>query len=45
MRSVCAAAPSDGQRQALAALAGIRRDLFPRAAPYQPSPVLEKEIR
>jgi uncharacterized membrane protein YccC len=45
MRSVCAAAPSDGQREALAALAGIRRDLFPRAAPYQPSPVLEKEIR
>jgi uncharacterized membrane protein YccC len=45
LRSVCAAAPSESQREAIAALAGIRRDLFPLAAPYQPSPVIEKEIR
>jgi uncharacterized membrane protein YccC len=45
LRSVCAAAPSKEQRDAVAALAGIRRDLFPQAAPYQPSPVIEKEIR
>ena len=45
LRSVSAAQASTSQRDALAALAGIRRDLFPQAAPYQPSPVLEKEIR
>jgi uncharacterized membrane protein YccC len=45
LRSVCAAAPSQGQVDAVAALSGIRRDLFPHAAPYQPSPVIEKEIR
>jgi uncharacterized membrane protein YccC len=45
LRSVCAAAPSESQRDAISALAGIRRDLFPHAAPYQPSPVIEKEIR
>lgn len=45
LRSVCAAAPSKGQLEAVAALAGIRRDLFPQAAPYQPSPLIEKEIR
>lgn len=45
LRSVCAAPPSKGQRDAATALAGIRRDLFPQAAPYQPSPVIEKEIR
>ena len=45
LRSVSAAQPSLAQRDALAALAGIRRDLFPQALPYQPSPVLEKEIR
>ena len=38
-------ASSTAQRDALAALAGIRRDMFPEAPPYQPSPVLEKEIR
>jgi uncharacterized membrane protein YccC len=45
LRSVSAAQGSTARRDALAALAGIRRDLFPQALPYQPSPVLEKEIR
>lgn len=45
LRSVGAAQASDARRDALAALAGIRRDLFPQALPYQPSPVPEKEIR
>jgi uncharacterized membrane protein YccC len=45
LRSVSAAASSDARRDALAALAGIRRDLFPQAAPYEPSPLLDKEIR
>jgi uncharacterized membrane protein YccC len=45
LRSVCAAAPSAARQDAAAALTGIRRDLFPAAAPYQPSPILEKEIR
>jgi len=45
LRSVSAAQTSTAQRDALAALAGIRRDMFPEAPPYQPSPVLEKEIR
>jgi hypothetical protein len=36
--------PTAAQRNAIAALAGIRRDLFPDAAAYAPSPVLEKEI-
>lgn len=45
LRSVSAAATSDARRAALAALAGIRRDLFPQALPYEPSPLLDKEIR
>jgi uncharacterized membrane protein YccC len=45
LRSVSAAEPSPAQREALAALAGTRRDLFPDAAAYQPSPILETEIR
>jgi uncharacterized membrane protein YccC len=45
LRSVSAAAPSGAQRDALTALAGIRRDMFPEAPPYQPSPIAEKEIR
>jgi uncharacterized membrane protein YccC len=46
LRAVCgAAAPSPGRAEAIASLAGIRRDLFPGAPPYQPSPILEKEIR
>jgi uncharacterized membrane protein YccC len=45
LRSVCACASSDSQRRAVAALTGIRRDLFPQAASYESSPVIEKEIR
>jgi uncharacterized membrane protein YccC len=45
LRSVCAAPASNSRRDAVAALAGIRRDLFPHAVAYQPSPVLEKDIR
>jgi uncharacterized membrane protein YccC len=45
LRSVCACAESNSQRKGVAALTGIRRDLFPQAAPYEPSPVIEKEIR
>lgn len=47
MRSVSAAEPGPAQLDAVAALAGIRRDLFPSAPGYEPSPVLdlEKEIR
>ncbi len=45
LRSVCEEVVSAAQRQAVAALAGIRRDLFPRAAAYAPSPVIEKEIQ
>jgi len=45
LRSVSAAQASRARHDALAALAGIRRDLFPQAAPYLPSPILEKEIR
>jgi uncharacterized membrane protein YccC len=45
LRSVSAAASSAARRAALAALAGIRRDLFPQAPPYEPSPLLDKEIR
>jgi hypothetical protein len=45
LRAVCDDVPSMSQRQAVAALAGIRRDLFPEAAAYAPSPELEKEIQ
>jgi uncharacterized membrane protein YccC len=44
LRAVCDDVPTAAQRNAVAALAGIRRDLFPDAAAYAPSPVLEKEI-
>jgi len=37
LRGVCAAEALPGQRDAVAALVGIRRDLFPAAAAYQPS--------
>lgn len=36
LRAVCAAAPGRAMRDAAVALAGIRRGLFPDAAPYQP---------
>jgi uncharacterized membrane protein YccC len=45
LRSVCAAETAPVQSDAVAALAGIRRDLFPKAPPYQSSPLIEKEIR
>jgi uncharacterized membrane protein YccC len=38
LRGICAADGFEGQRQAAAALVGIRRDLFPEAPPYQPVP-------
>jgi hypothetical protein len=45
LRSVAAAPPSKARTDALVALAGLRRDLFPNAPPYQPSPLPEEEIR
>jgi uncharacterized membrane protein YccC len=45
LRSVSATVRCGAQNDALAALAGIRRDLFPAAPPYQPSPIPEQEIR
>jgi uncharacterized membrane protein YccC len=39
LRALCDGAADDAGREALAALTGMRRDLFPGAAPYQPSPV------
>jgi hypothetical protein len=45
LRSVSAAEVSAARGDALASLAGIRRDLFPSAASYEPSPLLDKEIR
>jgi len=43
LRDVCAAAPGAVQRDAAAALAGIRRGLFPDAAPYRAT--LQEDIR
>jgi uncharacterized membrane protein YccC len=37
LRAICEGAQDAFQREALAALTGIRRDLFPQAAPYQPA--------
>jgi len=47
LRAVCVASRDDIQREALAALTGIRRDLFPQAAAYQPSRTtdIHEEIR
>jgi uncharacterized membrane protein YccC len=45
LRSVAAAPPSKARTDALVALAGLRRDLFPNAPPYQPSPNVAPEIR
>ena len=39
LRASCAGTRDSAQNEALAALTGMRRDLFPQAAPYQ------KEIR
>jgi uncharacterized membrane protein YccC len=44
LRAVCDEPSSAGQANAVAALAGMRRDLFASAPAYLPSPVLEKEI-
>ena len=43
LRDVCGAAPGAARRDAAVALAGIRRGLFPDAAPYQAH--LQEEIR
>ena len=37
LRSICEGTHDAAQREALAALTGMRRDLFPWAAPYQPA--------
>jgi ABC-type arginine transport system permease subunit len=37
LRAVCAGQRDAAQREALAALTGMRRDLFPKAAAYAPS--------
>jgi uncharacterized membrane protein YccC len=37
LRATCEGMRDAAQREALAALTGIRRDLFPQAAPYQPA--------
>jgi uncharacterized membrane protein YccC len=37
LRALCAGQRDAAQREALAALTGMRRDLFPKAAPYAPS--------
>ncbi len=47
LRAVCAGTPDAPQHEALAALTGMRRDLFPQAPAYRPSasPLLDKEPR
>ncbi len=47
LRALCDGARDAAQREALAALTGIRRDLFPQAPPYQPSRTtdIHEEIR
>jgi hypothetical protein len=45
LRAVCAVPASSEQRDAVVALAGIRRDLFPHAPPYRAERHAEKEIR
>jgi uncharacterized membrane protein YccC len=45
LRALCAGPADAAQREALAALTGIRRDLFPRAQPYQASTPFDKESR
>ena len=37
LRAICAGERDAAQREALAALTGMRRDLFPKAAAYEPS--------
>jgi uncharacterized membrane protein YccC len=38
LRDVCGAQPGEAQRDAIAALTGIRRGLFPKAPPYASAP-------
>jgi uncharacterized membrane protein YccC len=45
LRALCAGPADAAQREALAALTGMRRDLFPRALPYQPTTLFDKETR
>ncbi len=46
LRAICHGARDDAQREALAALTGMRRDLFPRAPGWLPSTSLvSREIR
>jgi hypothetical protein len=45
LRAVCGAGPSSAQREAVAALAGIRRGLFPDAAPWHPATCSNEERR
>ncbi len=45
LRAVSAEGNAPAPRAALAALAGIRRDLFPHALPYAPASLLDKETR
>lgn len=47
LRALCEGVQDAAQREALAALTGMRRDLFPQAAPYQPSRTtdIQEEIR
>lgn len=45
LRAVCAAPSSQEQRQAAAALTGIRRDLFPHAPPYQSAATVSGELK
>jgi uncharacterized membrane protein YccC len=47
LRALCEGARDAAQREALAALTGMRRDLFPQAPAYQPSvsTEIDKEIR
>lgn len=42
--SICGTLPFPMRNEAIAALAGIRRDLFPAALPYQPETLTNKEI-
>lgn len=45
LRAVCASRQTPEQRAAVAALVGIRRDLFPAAASYQPALVPSAQAR
>ena len=44
LHSVCCTPPFMRRNEAVAALTGIRRDLFPEALPYQPETQIKKEV-